>query len=172
MKTMIAAVLGVLLLHVNAFSFNRHAKPAEATVARDVAMDGKFQKVSVGDNIHLVLLPGEQKNSVTIEGAETLVGQVNVTFSKNEMRIAGKKNMKHGRIVVYVPAKDINYIRLNSGASLSAQGVLNSSDLTVILNVGSSVNLVSYRDINIKGTDDCDVQYQKLEKMNVITMAK
>ena len=49
---------------------------------------------------------------------------------------------------------------------------MNSSDLTVLLNVGSSVNLTTFGDIKLKGADDCDVQYEKVEKMKVVTMAK
>lgn len=172
MKTTITAVLAVLLLHVTAFSFDRHVKPAAATVTREIELAGKFQTVSVAGNVQLVLVPGEQQTSVTIEGAENLVNEVNVTFSKNEMRISSKKNLKQGRIVVYVPAKDITYVRLNGGSSVAAQGFLNSSDLTVLLNVGSSVNLTTFGNITIKGAEGCDVEFEKYEKMKVIRIVK
>lgn len=172
MKSKITAVLAVLLLHVTAFSFGRHVKPVAVNISREVALAGKFQHISVGNNVQLVLVPGDQQAAVTIEGAENLVDLVNVTFSKNEMRISSKKNLKQGRIVVYVPAKDITNIRLNEGSSVSAQGFLKTGDLTVVLHAGSRVNLAAFGNITLKGADGCDVEYEKFEKMKVMIIEK
>lgn len=172
MKTIVTTVAAVLLLNVTAFSFGRHEKNSAAKVTREVALTSDFKSVSVSQNVKLVLVPGNQKNSVTITGAQDLVDQVSVTFIKNEMRISSKKYLKPGRIVVYVPAKDISYIRLDEGSSVSAVGYLNSSKLTVLLNIDSRVDLKSLGDINIIEAADCDLVYARNEKNKAIRIAQ
>ena len=171
MKTIVTAAV-ILLFNLTAFSFGRSEKSSAANVTREVALTTNFKRVSVSENVKLVLVPGNQKKSVTITGAEDLVNQVNVTYSKNEMRISSRKHLKPGRIVVYVPADDISYIRLGEGSSVSAEGYLNSSKLTVLLNVGCRVDLESLGDINIIETAGCEFVCDKYEKNKVVKIAQ
>ena len=171
MKTIVTAA-AILLFNLTAFSFGRNEKSSAAEVTREVALTTNFNRVSVSQNVKLVLVPGNQKNSVTITGAEDLVNQVSVTYVKNEMRISSKKYLKQGRVVVYVPANDVSYVGLGEGSSVSADGYLNSSKLTVLLNVGCRVDLESLGDIKIIEAAGCEFVYDKYERNKVVRMAQ
>jgi hypothetical protein len=171
MKKLITAAMSIMLLTGTAFSSPKN-RTGRVETTKEVVTGAAFRNILVDDNIQLVLVPGDSKTSVTVAGDAAAVEEVSIAVKKNEMRISSAKHLKKGSVIVYVPAKDISYITLGSGASVSAKEYLNLSTLTVFLNVDSAVDLKTFGDITIKEANDCDVIYQKFEKAKVIRVAQ
>lgn len=165
MKTKIStAALAFLLLTMTAFGFDK----GQLFSSKEVAINRNYEKITVGANIKLVLLPAGQQNTVTVTGDLDKVGDVTVTMDKNEMFISSKKHVKPCGIVVYVPATDLAYINLKSGATVAGQGDLKFTSLTVFVNVDSRMELKMIGNVNIKQADDCDFIYEKKETARVV----
>ncbi|HUS00296.1 MAG TPA: hypothetical protein VMY77_01130 [Chitinophagaceae bacterium] len=63
MKTrFLAAAFTCLLFSTTSFAFDRKGSLPST---REVTITEKFQKIRVGENIKLVLVPADQKNAVT-----------------------------------------------------------------------------------------------------------
>ena len=165
MKTKIStAALAFLFLTISAFGFDK----GQLFSSKEVAINRNYQKITVGSNIKLVLLPAGQQTTVTVTGDLDKVSDVTVTMDKNEMFISSKKRVKPGSIVVYVPATDLDYINLKSGAVVTGQGDLKFTNLTVFVNVDSRMELKMFGNIKIKQAEDCDFIYEKKETARVV----
>lgn len=158
MKTKITAA-AFALLFITATAFGHDRKPFFSS--KEVAIETSYQKITVGANIKLVLLPAGQQATVTVTGDLDRVNDVTVKMNKNEMIISSKKRVKNGSIVVYVPATDLTYIDLKSGASVSSMGNPAFSNLTVFVNVDSRMDLKMAGNVRIQQADDCDFIYEK-----------
>ena len=163
-KKISIAAFAFLFLTITAFGHNR----SQFFSSKEVSIDRNYQKITVAPNIKLVLLPAGQQTTVTVTGDLDRVSDVTVTFDKNEMFISSKKRVKPGSIVVYVPATDLAYIDLKSGASVSGKGNLEFSNLTVFVNVDSRMELKMIGNINVKQADDCEFIYEKKETAKVV----
>ena len=164
MKTkIVTAALALMTLSVNAFAFGNE-KPS---ALKNVPVEGKFQKIAVGTNIKVVLVPANEHNSIQVAGNENKVNGITVTVNNNTMVIASKKSLSAGNVTVYVPAADLSYIDLGKGASLSGEGPLKFKDLTVLLNVDCWLDLKMLGKLNVKQTEDCELVYVKNEKRKV-----
>lgn len=154
--------LALLFLTFTAFGYDNQS------TSKEVATDRNYKKISVGSNIRLVLVPADQQTNVTVTGDQGRVNDVTVKMNKSEMIISSKKGVKSGSIVVYVPATDLSYINLESGASVTSQGDLKFSNLTVFVNIDSRMELKMIGNISIQQADDCDFIYEKKESAKVV----
>ena len=170
MKKLITAVMSVMLLNATAFSLTPKNPLITGASTKEIVPASSFRYISVDDNIQLVLMADYSKTSVTVAGDAAAVDQLNISVKKNEMKISSPKHLKKGSVIVYVPAKDISYITLGSGASVYANESLKLKTLTVFLNVDSGINLKTFGEIIIKEADGCDLVYQKYEKTRVISV--
>ena len=161
-KRILTVASAFLFLTITAFGFDK-AQPS----AKEVAIEGKYQKITVGANIKLVLIAANQK-TVAVTGDQGRLQDITVKMSNNEMVITSKRSVKPGSVVVYVPATDLTYIDLKRGASVSNEGDLKFTDLTVFVNIDSRMELRIIRDIKVKQADDCDIVYERKETAKVV----
>ena len=164
MKTkIVTAAIALMTFSLSGFAFGKE-KPA---TIKEVAIDSKFQKIFVGSNIKLVLVPANDNSVIKVAGRQDKVNDVTVTVNNNSMVISSKKGLNAGSVIVYVPAKELTYIDLGYGASLSGEGALKFKDLTVFLNVDCHMDLKMLGKINVKHAEDCELVYVKNEKTKV-----
>lgn len=167
MKTRILAAAFTCLLFTTTSSFAFDRKES-APSTREVAIGEKFQRIRVGENIKMVLVPADQQNAVTISGNQSNLDAVTVKVRGNQLLISSGKTLNKGAVTVYVPVKDLSYIDLKEGASVSGKGNLKFTDLTVFVNIDSRMELTMIGNINIKQADDCDFIYEKKETAKVV----
>lgn len=164
MKTkIVTAVLALMTLSLSSFAFKKE-KP---TTIKEVTIEGKFQKISVGRNIKLVLVPANEKSRIQVAGRQDKVTDVTLTVHNNRMVISSNKSVSAGAVIVYVPATELTHIDLGDGASLAGEGSLKYKHLTVFFNVGSRMDLTVLGKINIEHAEGCDLVYEKNEKTKV-----
>jgi Protein of unknown function (DUF2807). len=113
----------------------------QPTTSKEVTTDGNYKKITVGENIKLVLVPADQLSAITVTGDMAKVNDVTVKTKRDELSITSKYRVKPGSITVYVPATDLSYIDLNKGASVAGKGDLTFKDLTVFVNVDCKMEL-------------------------------
>jgi hypothetical protein len=162
MKTILTAVFAFMAFSVSA------GKNEQPSANKEIAIEGTFQKVTVGNDIKLVLVPAGEKASVIIAGKETAVNNVTVKLDKNELKIASKKAVRSGSVVVYLPARGLSFIELKNGASVSGQGTLKINNLTVLANTDTQVDLKVIGNLHVRSADDCDFIYQTNEVEKVV----
>ena len=168
MKTRILAAAFTCLLFTSTSSFAFDRKGSSPSASREVAIAGKFQKIRVGENIKLVLVPADQQNAATISGNQSKVSDVTVKVKGDQLVIYSSKGVNKGDVTVYVPVKDLSYIDLKEGASVAGKGDLKFNNLTVFVNIDSRMELEMIGNINIKPADNCDFVYEKKEIAKVV----
>ena len=162
MKTILTAA--VMLL---SFAAIASPKKGELTM-KEVSIDGKFQKISVDQNIKLVLVADDKNPGVTITGNGDLVNKVQFKVVKNELVISTSKTFWPGSVTVYISASDLSAVELKSGASVYSQGIINNKQLDVIMNDNCNVKLLSSGKVEVKEAPGCDVVFEKFERSKMV----
>ena len=164
MKTSILAAAFTCLLFTSSFAIDRK----QMSSSREETIEQGFNKIRVGENIKLVLVPADQKNTVTISGDQSKLNAITFKVKGDQLLIYSANTLNKESITVYVPVKDLSYIDLKQGASVSGQGDLKFNNLTIFVNIDSRMNLTMTGKINIKQADDCDFIYEKKEITSMV----
>ena len=162
-KIFVAALL-LIFSATNAFAYGNYSNfPA----IREVSITASFQKILVDKNIQLVLIQNPGKSTITIAGDEKKVQDVEIIIINNQLTIRLKKNMSTKEITVYVPVKNLSFLKLASGASVSGEGALKFDDLTVLVNTDSQVNLKAIGNITLESTYNCELVYERNKRSKI-----
>ncbi|MEP6949459.1 MAG: DUF2807 domain-containing protein [Ginsengibacter sp.] len=168
MKTqLLSAVLVSVAILTGTFAYSSNAKPIK-TSTKEIAITSPFQKITVGNNLQLVLIQDESKSAVLITGDDNLLKFVKVSVNKGVLSIASNRYLGNRNIKIYVPVSTLASLDLASGASVATEGIVKLENLKVFVREDCKVNLHILGNFQLESDDDCDIVYQKYEKYNVV----
>jgi hypothetical protein len=165
MKSKIFAAT-VLFIAITVSSFG-YSINSNSPAIREVAISGAFQKLMIDKNFEVVLKQSSGTSSVTIVGDEKNVQNVDVNIVNDQLIITSVRKLT-GKVIVYVPVKNLSFLKLASGASVSGEGVLKFDNLIVEINTDSYVNLKALGKVILQPADDCEFVYEKYEQAKVV----
>ena len=166
MKQILSAVLVSAALLTGTYAYSNDTKPIRSKT-REISINSAFQKIELGRNVQLVLVPDENRSSGVIEGDENFIPAVNVSIDNGVLSITSKQNLKGRKIKVYVPITTLTLLDLASDASVTSEGILQLDDLKVIVNDGSTVALKVIGNLQIEPAENCDLVYETYKKSKV-----
>ncbi|MGF1559864.1 MAG: head GIN domain-containing protein [Flavobacteriaceae bacterium] len=135
----IGKVLVVTLFGVTVNSCNTDAAPdclqSAGNLVRDEVSISDFTKITVFENISLVLKQGEQ-TKVTVETGEFLLNEVSATVEGDRLVLRDTNDCNYfrdyGSTTVFVTAPNIVEIRSSTGWPIRSDGVLSYPSLTLL----------------------------------------
>jgi hypothetical protein len=94
-----------------------------------------FEKITVFENLNLVLKQGEEQK-VAIESGEFLLNDISVTVEDNRLIVRNENGCNlfrdYGLSTVYVTSPNINEIRSSTGLNIASEGTLVYPSLRII----------------------------------------
>lgn len=133
-------ILSLILIYISlAMSCNGEDVPGcfrnEGNIVREEVAVAAFDRITVFENIELILVPGlEQK--VEIETGEYLRKEVSATVDDRRLILRNKISCNfvrdYGITKIYVSSPDLLEIRSSSGYPIRSAGVLSYSDILLI----------------------------------------
>ncbi|MCL6268116.1 head GIN domain-containing protein [Flagellimonas myxillae] len=129
----------VLLLFVFLMACNGDKVPDcfqnAGELTRRVTETGPFSKITVFENINLVLIQGEEQG-VEIKTGEFLQDEVSAQVNGDRLVLRNENGCNfirdYGLTTVYVTSPDIEEVRSSTGLLVSSDGPLNYGNLTLI----------------------------------------
>jgi len=100
-----------------------------------LAPEANFEKITVFENLNLVLKQGEEQK-VAIESGEFLLNDISVTVEDNRLIVRNENGCNlfrdYGLSTVYVTSPNINEIRSSTGLNIASEGTLVYPSLRII----------------------------------------
>lgn len=129
------SLLGVLMLLA---SCNSDSAPdcfqAAGNIVRQEVVVSEFSKITVFENVSLVLKQGSEQK-VEIESGENLINEVAVSVSGDRLLLRDTNNCNYvrdyGLTTIFVTAPNISEIRSSTGFPITSEGVLSFPSLTL-----------------------------------------
>lgn len=120
---------------------------------------GAFDHVIINANV-TVMLVSEDIDAVRVEGDDMLMKEVQVSEKEGRLMIkaSSNRNLKnHG--VIYVPARLIQRLEVNSSAMVKSLTILTSPKLDVFINGNCNLVLITQGNVNLVGSPLFEVDY-------------
>jgi hypothetical protein len=171
-RQFLSAVLVTTALLTGSFAYCDVAKPLTRPSTREISLTTPLQKIEVGNNIQIVLVPDVKKSTITVTGDESLVSGVKFELNEAQLSISSKKSLKNKNIRIYIPVSTLKTLVLQNGSTVSSEGLLQMEALKVVVHAGSKVALQTLGKLAIESADDCDFVYEKYEKSQVVYIEK
>lgn len=161
MKSKILAATLILVVMVT--STFAHDRKRTSIATREISNTKLFNSLVVGRNLYVILVADDNYPGITITGDADLIASVQVEVKAESLQIFSSKNMKDRRIIVHVPVKDLKSLELMEGSQVTVQGVLQCTNLSVIVNADAHLALSYKGNAIIKPADDSEFIYERNE---------
>ena len=153
-------ILAALALALGTTSFAAPTK--EPLLSKEVKTTG-FTDLVVNADVTIVLLNDDSK-TVRMEGDETFMKAISVTQKGGRLIIRGASQHNYKKNgVIYVPARMLDFMEVNSEAFIKSLTTLNGPDLDVVINGKCKLVIATLGYINFIGTTLYDVEYDVRE---------
>lgn len=103
---------------------------------------GVFQKLVVGDNIHVIII-NDHHSAITLAGSPTTVASVNVEENNGTLKIGINNSSGKDMVTAFVPASELNSIEVSGNATVECQTILHGTVISVLHAGISAVKLKS-----------------------------
>lgn len=134
----------------------------EPLLSKEVKTTG-FTDLVVNADVTIVLLNDDSK-IVRMEGDETFMKAINVTQKGGRLIIRGATQHSYKKNgVIYVPARMLHFMEVNSEAFIKSLTTLKGPDLDIVINGKCKLVITTQGYINFIGTALYDVEYDVRE---------
>lgn len=138
----------------------------KASQFRVTAMNEAFEKISVGEDVKVVLTEWPGK-SMTITGKP----EAEISITNGVLNVKKQTCCKRGSVTVHIPVQKIKPIELNEGASAYSDGQLQSDNLTVYVKGAAYFELKSRGMINVVYDEELELDIRKVRNEKLLRIA-
>lgn len=116
-----------------------------------------------------VILTNEKQNKVRIVGEENIIPFVEIVLNGKELELSfkPKSNLSYKKLIVYVPAKDVNKVHLIGSGDIENNDKFSGNKLDIILNGSGDIILkdLKFNKINVllNGSGDVELKGKTTE---------
>jgi len=141
MKALKSITSGIITLLIFCLTISCDAKVVKSESSEIVTVKlESFSKIQFDGGYEIILIQGNEE-SITIEAAKNIIGNVKTSVEKNKLRVYYDKDVQHNRILITLKFKNIDELEINGAASLRCNQTLNLADLKLHVAGGASLTL-------------------------------
>lgn len=155
MKKILTMAIAIILATTTVFANND--KPARQKQSYQLS----FNSLQVADGIDLVLVESADKQ-IELEGTDADISKVEWKIKNNVMYISSKKGHLKGKVKLVVNVNELKEIFIKGNSAIRSYGELNSPSLTITLDSGSFVSVISTGNIQILHDEGTELEVTKV----------
>jgi hypothetical protein len=158
-KTILSLVMITGLFTATTFATDEKQAANRELTSKVVAMPATFSALVIHD-VNIVLT-NDQSSNIRVEGDQDAVKSISIKNMFGGLTIMGKRKFASDeRVTVYVPARMLKNIQVNGLSKLTSNEPLSNKSLDVLINGACKVALKSYGELNVEGSDNCDLVFE------------
>lgn len=144
------------------FSF----KPGDGTEKQDppviqkkMNVDGPFQNVRIYGDVSMILT-NEPSGTIVMEGKEKDVNKIRHRVNDNELVIDARRKNYFNKLVIYLPAANLQSMQINGDGDISSTGMIQSDELHITLNGAIDVKIKTTGKVNVDAPRDLELEWK------------
>lgn len=142
-----------LVITIAASSFAQTSS-MDITTVKKIETDEIVTSLKIYNNVEVVLT-GNETNGIQVVGERTDVENTFVRISNGELSItSSSEDPNEGRVIVYVPAKDLASVYIHGSSLVSSTSVLNNEALEVTINGEGKSTIKTSGNMNVNTIGD------------------
>ncbi len=95
-----------------------------------------------------------------MEGKEKDVNKIRHHVNDNELAIDARRKNYFNKLVIYLPAANLQSMQVNGDGDISSTGMIQSDELTITLNGAINVKIKTTGKVNVDAPKDLELEWK------------